>query len=203
MNIRATYSHLNGLEYLQVHLADLWTEIVGVISDVDAWKCKSKVSKEKGMEGIKLYNPVDLNGAFKKQFYSLGWREKRTDYYVTADVALARKTMLLDADRQKNDIEAGGAMPYATYKQTDFVKNGIAVEVQFGKYAFIAYDIFVKHMTFYLRDEINVGVEIMPMKEMASKMSSGIAYYENELHNVLMQGRGTPAVPLVLVGIVP
>ncbi len=34
-------------------------------------------------------------------------------------------------------------------------------------------------------------------------MSSGIGYYERELYNVLRQGRGVPAVPLVLVGVVP
>ena len=32
-------------------------------------------------------------------------------------------------------------------------------------------------------------------------MSSGVAYYEGELYNLLRQGRGSPAVPLVLLGI--
>jgi len=34
-------------------------------------------------------------------------------------------------------------------------------------------------------------------------MSSGIAYYEGELYNVVRQGRGVPSVPLVILGIVP
>jgi hypothetical protein len=32
-------------------------------------------------------------------------------------------------------------------------------------------------------------------------MSSGIAYYEGELYNVVRQGRGVPAVPLIIIGI--
>ncbi|MFZ5473953.1 MAG: BglII/BstYI family type II restriction endonuclease, partial [Pseudomonadota bacterium] len=83
----------------------------------------------------------------------------------------------------------------------DFVKDRVAVEVQFGKYSFVAYDLFVKHLAFYVGDQIDVGIEILPMKSLQSQMSSGVAYYEGELYNVVRQGRGVPAVPLVLVGI--
>ena len=75
--------------------------------------------------------------------------------------------------------------------------------MQFGKYSFVAYDLFVKHMAFYVGDLIDVGVEILPVKELQQEMSSGIAYYEGELYNLIRQGRGVPAVPLVLVGLAP
>jgi hypothetical protein len=79
----------------------------------------------------------------------------------------------------------------------------VAVEVQFGKYSFVAYDLFVKHMAFYIGNAIDVGIEILPMKELQEEMSSGVAYYEGELYNLIREGRGVPAVPLVLVGIAP
>ena len=41
------------------------------------------------------------------------------------------------------------------------------------------------------------------MKSLQAHMSSGVAYYEGELYNVIRQGRGVPAVPLVMLGIVP
>jgi hypothetical protein len=41
------------------------------------------------------------------------------------------------------------------------------------------------------------------MKALQSQMSSGVAYYEGEFYNVVRQGRGVPAVPLVLIGIEP
>ena len=32
-------------------------------------------------------------------------------------------------------------------------------------------------------------------------MSSGVGYYEGELYDLIREGRGVPAVPLVLIGI--
>ena len=107
----------------------------------------------------------------------------------------------MSAADQKKEIEAAGEKPIFSYNQTDFVKDRVAVEVQFGKYSFVAYDLFVKHLAFYVRDEIDVGIEILPMKSLQSQMSSGVAYYEGEFYNVVRQGRGVPSVPLVILGI--
>ncbi len=41
------------------------------------------------------------------------------------------------------------------------------------------------------------------MKALEREMSSGVPYYERDLLNVMRQGRGVPAVLLVLVGIAP
>lgn len=87
--------------------------------------------------------------------------------------------------------------------RADFVKDRVAVEVQFGKYSFVAYDLFVKHLAFYIGNRIDVGIEILPMKSLQSDMSSGVPYYEGEFYNVVRQGRGVPAVPLVVIGVEP
>ncbi len=79
----------------------------------------------------------------------------------------------------------------------------MAVEVQFGKYFAVAYDLFVKHLAFFVGDVIDVGVEVLPMKRLQEEMSSGVPYYEGELFNLIREGRGVPAVPLVVIGIVP
>lgn len=104
-------------------------------------------------------------------------------------------------EKQKEEIEQTGFTPIFSYNQTDFVKDRVAIEVQFGKYSFVAYDLFVKHLAFYVGDQIDVGIEILPMKSLQLQMSSGVAYYEGELYNVIRQGRGVPAVPLVILGI--
>lgn len=102
---------------------------------------------------------------------------------------------------QRAEIEAAGQSAVKSYNQTDFVRNRVAIEIQLGKYAFVAYDLFVKHLAFYVQDEIDVGIEILPTKKMQQQMSSGIAYYEGELYNVIRNGRGVPAVPLVILGV--
>lgn len=203
MKIAETYSHLNGLEYLLVHHPGLWNEIQQVVKSVDANRFKTKVSKEARMKGQLKFNPKELNSAFRKHLTNLKWAESRVSYWVTRDYRLIRKTLHKEPAEQKAEIEAAGLPAIYSYNQTDFVKNRAAVEVQFGKYAFVAYDLFVKHLAFYVGDQIDVGIEILPMKCMQQHMSSGPAYYEGELYNVIRNGRGVPAVPLVLVGIEP
>jgi hypothetical protein len=195
------YSHLNGLEFLQVHKPGLWSEIQKVIKKVDAATCRTKVSKEIRTKDKLFFSPIAMNAAMSDGFASHGWGERRTSYWVTSDAKLIRKTMQMDAAQQKAEIEAAGLKPISSYNQTDFVKERVAVEVQFGKYSFVAYDLFVKHMAFYVGDVIDVGIEILPMKELQGEMSSGVGYYEGELYNLIREGRGVPAVPLVLIGI--
>ncbi len=203
MKIGAMYSHLNGFEWIQFHQKKMWREIEGIIKSIDADDYRTKISKEKTMKGKMLFSPTDLNKKIKEEFEQLNWYESRTNYWVTDDYNLISKTMHLKEDEQKVLIENEGKTPIRSYNQTDFVKNRIAVEVQFGKYSFIAYDLFVKHLAFYVGDTIDVGVEILPMKKMQSEMSSGPGYYEGALYDLARQGRGVPAVPLVLIGIEP
>ena len=153
------------------------------------------------MKGKLLYSPIDMNSSFKELLRARNWRESRVSYWVTKSQKLIRHTLTMPPEEQKKEIEAAGEAPIFSYNQTDFVKDRVAVEVQLGKYAFVAYDLFVKHLAFYVGDHIDVGIEILPMKSLQSQMSSGIAYYEGELYNVVRQGRGVPAVPLVIVGI--
>jgi hypothetical protein len=203
MKICETYSHLNGLEFLLVHKPKLWEEIQSVIECVNAEKCRTKISKEKGMKGKVLYSPIDMNSNFKALLKKKDWEESRVSYWVTKNEKLIRKTLTMPAEQQKKEIETAGETPIYSYNQTDFVKDRVAIEVQFGKYSFVAYDLFVKHLAFYVGDHIDVGVEILPMKSLQSQMSSGVAYYEGEFYNVVRQGRGVPAVPLVIIGIEP
>ncbi len=203
MRISAKYSHLNGEEYLLVHRAELWREVREVIKAANAESCRTKVSTEKTMRERLLYSPTEMNTAFKRGLEALGWEERRNTFWVTEDERLLRGIYGLPAEEQKVAIEAAGYEPIMSYNQTDFVKERVAVEVQFGKYAFVAHDLFVKHLSFYVADIIDVGIEVLPMKELEKDMSSGVPYYERDLLNVLRQGRGVPAVPLVLLGVAP
>lgn len=201
MRITEVYSHLNGQEFLLVHKPALWKEIKQVIKAVDAEKCKTKISKEKTKKGRTLYSPIALNADFKRLLRAKNWQESRVSYWVTKSEKLIRKTLTMSAAEQKREIEEAGEKPIFSYNQTDFVKDRVAVEVQFGKYSFVAYDLFVKHLAFYVGDQIDVGIEILPMKTLQSQMSSGVPYFEGEFYNVVRQGRGVPAVPLVLIGV--
>jgi len=204
LKIVEKYSHLNGEEYLIVHKKDIYEEIKEIVQSVDANSFKTKVSKEKTMPGRLLYNPDALNREFKRLFKGRNWEDVRYSYYVTTDYSIMQELINLPLEKQKEYLIMKGIQsPIKSYKQTDFVKDNIAIEVQFGKYAFVAYDLFVKHLLFYSGGVINVGIEILPMKSMQSQMSTGIAYYEGEVYNVLRHGRNNPPVPLIIMGIAP
>lgn len=204
MKIVEKYSHLNGEEYLLVHLKKVYKEIVDIIRSVDADKLRTKVSEEKTMKGKLLYNPDQMNREFKRLFKAKNWKDVRYSYYVTTDYSIMQELIGLPLEKQKDFLVSKGvSSPIHSYKQTDFVKDNIAIEVQFDKYPFVAYDLFVKHLLFYSGGIINVGIEILPMKAMQSEMSSGIAYYEGEVYNVLRHGRNNPPVPLLIVGVTP
>lgn len=203
MQIVQFYSHLNGYEHIRVHQRRIWREITNVIASVDAAACRTKVSKEARTAGQVFYSPVDMNTVFKRELEARGWAERRTSYFVTDDHTLITKTMQMEAAEQRQEILDAGKTPIFSYNQTDFLKERIEIEVQFGKYSFVAYDLFVKHMAFFVGNVIDVGVEILPMKSLQTEMSSGVPYYEGALYDLLRQGRSTPAVPLVLIGIAP
>ncbi|MBR0253434.1 MAG: restriction endonuclease [Synergistaceae bacterium] len=204
MKITQVYSHLNGLEFLLVRKPALWQEIENTVKNIDASLAFEKISREKNMKGKILYSPAKLNKLFKEKFSDYGWQESRTDYFVNEDLKTTRETVhLKDKNEQRKIILERGFTAFRTYNQIDFVKDRIAVEVQFGKYFSVQYDLHVKHTFFYEHGDIDVGVEIIPMHSMMSEMSSGVAWYENELTNIVREGRSNPSVPVILMGIEP
>lgn len=203
MKISKKYSHLNGEEWLLVHEPELHQEIFATIAAVDAAKCRTKLSQEKNRQGEYLYSPTDLNAEFDRLFSQRGWESTRYSYYIAHNREQLEAMQNLSMQEQKEFLQAQGAEIIRSYNQTDHVKRQVAVEVQFGKYTFVTYDLFVKHLAFYTGRLIEVGIEILPTRTMRQQMSSGIAFYEGELHNILRHGRSHPPVPLVIFGVEP
>lgn len=203
MKIANIYSHLNGYEHMMFHHKDLWDEIVAAINNIDANKF-TKISKAKSTVGKTLYDQKALNKQFERVLFPQMWRSVTIPYYVTGDILTAREIAnIREKAEQKRIIENNGFTAFRTNNQVDFVKDRVAVEVQFGKYFSVAYALHVKHTFFFLRNDIDVGIEIVPTRAMCLKMDSGVAWYENELANVIREGRSNPTVPIVMIGIEP
>jgi hypothetical protein len=203
MKISGEYSHLNGKEFLLIHHKDTLQEIYDVIEMIDASKHLTKESLEKTKKGKLVYNPGSLNEEFKKELYKLSWEERRRNFFVSTDPKVVKQLEPLEYKKQKEILDKLGLPLHSSFNQTDFLKNRIAVEVQLGKYFAVTYDLFVKHLSFYTGEIIDVGIEIVPMKSMQQKMSSGPPWFEKEVHNVLRHGRTNPPVPLLIIGIEP
>ncbi len=203
MLIKYSYNHLHAEDYLYYRKIDLINEIKDCLNSVDA-NMFLKVSCDKTNLGMIYYDQKALNQEIKNRLIQKGWDEFKTSYYVTSDLNTTKKIVkIADADKQKQIIIDNNQIPLLSHNQVDFLKDRVAVEVQFGKYFSVAYDLHVKHTFFYIRDDIEVGIEIIPTHKMMSCMDTGVAWYENEVTNVIREGRNNPSVPVYILGIEP
>lgn len=83
----------------------------------------------------------------------------------------------------------------------DFVKNRLGVEVQFGKYSFMVYNVCAKMTIFHNLDIIDAGVEIVPVREFASEMSTGVSYFEQFVWDLQQRGAADIDIPVLILGI--
>ncbi|MCH7574578.1 MAG: BstYI [Candidatus Marinimicrobia bacterium] len=176
MKVIYEYSHLGGSEILTVRYPAIDKEIYKAISLVQA--TKTKISKEKTMRGRRLYSPKDMNFQYSEYFEKFGFKEMRDTYTI---------------EIPGSDISIRGA-----YKQIDFVKKNVLVEVQFGKYAFMFYDM-AKFQYFYNENKAEVGVEIVPSHTLQKQMSSGVSYGEQLVYDIERLKRHFPAVPVKIL----
>lgn len=187
MTILGKYSFNDGADFIQRKYPELLKEIEDAITNVDASKCLVKESKEKTMLGKMLYSPVALNEEFKRLLYPRHWQHVKENcvypvkYYV------------------------GGYKPEEKkvypYRDMDFVKEKLGVEVQFGKYAFMVYNVCAKMTIFRNFGHIDAGIEIVPIKELAEQMSTGVSYFEQFVWDLEKRGVSNIDVPALIVGI--
>ena len=187
MTILGNYSFAGGEDFISSKYPELYKEIENAIASVDASKCLTKESKEKTMLGKILYSPVCLNEEFAKYLFPRGWKHVKeqcdysTQYYVNGYKPEERKVY--------------------PYRDMDFVKEKLGVEVQFCKYAFMVYNVCAKMTIFRNLGHIDAGVEIVPIKELAEQMSTGDSYFEQFVCDLEQRGLANIDVPALIVGI--
>ena len=186
MNIISTYSFNNGENILNKNYKTELNEIYNVINNVNAELYKTKKSKEKTMKGKILYSPKELNSAFKQEFNLLGWHSKK-EY----------------CNYQYPNLKEGyiPIKPKNAFREMDFLKNEVGVEVQFGKYSFMVYNVCAKMTIFKNLGHIKVGVEIVPMHNFAPEMSTGVSFFDQIIWDLDNRGISNIDTPVLIIGI--
>lgn len=187
MKIAGTYSFNGGREALETRFAAELSEVERLIESVDSEQCKTKTSREKTMPGRKLYSPRALNKAFKTTFTTQSW--------VTHRIRCTYSAEFYNLNYQPTALVSGA------FREMDFVKNRGGVEVQFGKYAFMVYNVCAKMTIFHKRDVIDVGIEIVPIKAFADEMSTGVSYFEQIVWDLQERGISNIDIPVLILGI--
>lgn len=187
MKIAGIYSFNRGKEIIGSEFKFELRKIEQVIAAISSRAHKTKISKEKTMPGKRLYMPSSLNRAFRNEFESRDWHklkipcEYSTEYYAP-DYAPPKPSK-------------------GAFREMDFIKNHVGVEVQFGKYAFMVYNVCAKMTIFHKIGAIEVGVEIVPLKVFADDMSTGVSYFEQFVWDLEHRGVSNIDIPVLILGV--
>jgi hypothetical protein len=188
MKLAAVYSFNQGTEVVSEKYPELVVEINAAIRSIDASRHKTKKSKEKTMAGQMLFSPVSLNNAFKEQLTGkYGWNPVRVDCEYPTEFYVP--------DYKFKKANRG------QFREMDFVKQKLGVEVQFGKYSFMVYNVAAKMTIFKNLGHIDAGVKIVPVKSFADEMSSGVSYFEQFVWDLKNRGVADIDIPVMVLGI--
>ncbi len=187
MRIAAEFSFKNGSKIITKKHKILYDEIHFCVSSIDASAHLTKTSREKTMPGKTLYSPKSLNKSFDELLLPRGWAKHREkcDY--------PKQYYYKDYTPQP--------MGRGAFREMDFVKNRLGVEVQFGKYAFMVYNVCAKMTIFNKLGIIDEGVEIVPVKAFADQMSTGVSYFEQFVWDLEHRGIADIDIPVMILGI--
>ena len=187
MIVAAKYSFNGGAEVVGEKYPHLLEELTQALASVDAEAHRVKESQEKTMMGQMLYSPTSLNKAIKRPLFAQGWRNHREDCHYS--------TNYYTEAYQSEVTEIVG------FRDMDFVKEKLGVEVQFGKYSFMVYNVAAKMTIFRNFGVIDAGVEVVPVKNFALQMSSGVSYFEQFVWDLEKRGVADTDVPVLILGI--
>lgn len=143
MNVVFEYSHLGGAEILRARYPEI-DDAIGEAIAATGSDFRVVPSRERTKQGQMLYSPTQMNRAFKREFDARGFSE-------------LKRTFQVDVPGWRN-LGRG-------FKQVDFARDRVLVEVQLGKYFAMFYDM-AKLEYFYRQNEADVGVEILPSHPM-------------------------------------
>jgi hypothetical protein len=182
MKVINTYSFRGGEKFLKTKHPKELADVLEAIKNLDAVFCLTKESKEKTMKGELLFSPRHMNEKLKLALHKKSWTAK-------AD------------GKKKTYAEPRHAFGGGRFREMDGIKNKVGLEIQFGKYAFMGYDIFSKMIIFKNLGYIECGIEVVPAEELVKQMSTGVSSFNQLLVDFENRGESSIDIPVFVIGI--
>ena len=201
MKITETCSHLGGLEFLLVRKPRIWDEICVAIGAVNASNLRIEVLQDQNQERGMVYTSTALEARCEELLRNTGWRKYRTGNQprrATSAGSFMNTPVAGPVGQEELEFAVDQKQIYS-----DFTKDRVALGVEFVDPTFCPCGWAARHLGLYVDDQIDVGIGIFPMKSLQIQIISSTICFEAEHYNVIRQGRGVPAVPLVMIGIEP
>lgn len=184
MQTSGTYSHKNGLNYINEKHPKELNELRKVVKQLNPASVLTKLSSEKSKPDL-LFSPIDMNDFLKQRLCILGW----TEYSKNSAKGYIEPRIYLEDG--------------AEYREMDGIKNKVGLEIQFGKYAFMGYDIFSKMVIFSKNNLIDCGIELVVMPSMIKNMSTGVSSYNQIVMDMEARGEADIDIPTLVIGMEP
>jgi hypothetical protein len=169
---------------------------------MDFATCFDKDSEEKTMMGKKVLSPDTMNKQIARTLVLRGFKEKqKSENFYPETTADSKRLRDIPHEERKAFVASEGIPHQEGWIEGDFFKGKLLLEVQFGKYPFVDWDID-KSIQFFRRNKIVGGCILVPMLSTQSLMSTGPAnwqtaqwmFYEKYLDLTL-------EFPLALIGL--
>jgi len=183
VKVTGFYSHKGGQEFIEEHHSDELQEVIDAVSTLDAVDCLRKSTSEKTKPNL-LFSPTHMNHVLKTHLCPLGWTENVPD---------SKKGF-------REPRISIGAKGGRAFREMDGIKNKVGLEIQFGKYAFMGYDIFSKMPIFANRNLISCGIELVVMPSMILNMSTGVSSFTQITDDMDARGVADIDIPTVVLG---
>jgi len=181
MKVAKIYSFKSGEKYIKKYHPKELDEVLTAIKKLDATTCLTKESSEITKRGKLLYSPFDLNKKLKSSLCKQGWTKR--------------------SNGKKGFIEPRHVFKGNRFREMDGMKNKVGLEIQFGKYAFMGYDIFSKMVMFNKLGYINCGIEVVPVNSLCKHMSTGVSDFDQLMIDFEHRGESNIDIPTLVIGI--
>lgn len=182
MKIVKTYSFKNGEKFIKKRHPEELNDVLRAIKKLNPITCLTKESREKTMKGKLLFSPRDMNDCLKLMLHEKGWTKE-------------------SKGKRKKFAEPRHNFGKGRFREMDGIKNKVGLEIQFGKYAFMGYDIFSKMIIFKKLGYIECGIEIVPAHELVKEMSTGVSSFDQLLVDFENRGESNIDIPVYIIGI--
>ncbi|HEV2969713.1 MAG TPA: BglII/BstYI family type II restriction endonuclease [Pirellulales bacterium] len=175
MRLAGTYSFKHGKEEIARRYPDLLSEVNHAVARVAASEHRKGSGDGSAPSQRNPYDPQSLSRSLKKEFDSFSdWK--------TVRVAC--------------DAPNGGA-----FREFEFVKRKLAVEVQFKTDVHMICSMCAKMTIFHKLGYIDCGVEIVPVKAFSQEMSTGVSYFEQFVWDLDTRGVADIDIPVLILGV--
>ena len=187
MKIVGVYSFNDGGQVISARFGSELQEIKDVIAIVDSTRHQNRSDNGKGARTKIFYQSTALIQAFKTAFSARHWHSFKIPCVYSNEFS----------NRGSQSISSKPTV----FRELDFVKNRVGVKAHFANYGSTVYDIAAEMTIFHNSDAIDVGVAIVPVKDFANDMSTGVSYFEQFVWDLEHRGVSNIDIPVLILGI--